>query len=303
MEITPLPNNSFHEQALISVIIPCYNTARYLPETLDSVLAQTYKHFEIIAIDDGSTDNTLTVLQEYAKKDSRIKIISQENTYYIIARCNGIKQSQGKYLFCLDSDDKIAPTYFEKAMTIFNKNPDLAVVYAHVQTFEAETKVLKMPDSPTPQQMLLQNCSGVGPSMLIKRDVYDEIGGFDTNLTFGEDWDLYISLFEHQKKIYRIPEVLFFYRKRADESSVCNISNQKKIAINFLKIYTKHFDFYCENDFFLQDFYRGMIFKQERDASKRKKYQKPLVKSLLKWFYKTFKPNKYQELCKKYNLN
>lgn len=280
-----------HTQPLISVIIPCYNTATYLPETIESVLNQTHQDFEIIAINDGSTDDTLNVLQKYANEDKRIKIIDQENTYFIVARINGIKQAQGTYLFCLDSDDKLHPTYFEKCLAAFSAQPELSAVYSKTQCFGNHHHIIKTPDMPTIKEMLLRNCSGVGPSMMIKKSTYEEIGGFDTTLTFGEDWDLYISLFKHNKKIYRIPEILFFYRKRANASSICDTTKSATIAENFLKIYTKHFDFYAENGLYLQDFFAAQVTKQ-------KYYQNPLRK----WFYKTFKPKKYQTLCERYDI-
>ena len=90
---------------LVSIIIPCYNSAAYIKETLFSVYQQSYKNFEIIAIDDGSTDDTLNILYEYATTEPRLKVIAQKNTYYIKGRVNAIQHAEGDYLVCLDSDD------------------------------------------------------------------------------------------------------------------------------------------------------------------------------------------------------
>mgnify|MGYP003476177576 FL=1 len=95
-------------QPLVSVIIPCHNTAAYLTETLESLFAQSFDHFEAIAIDDGSSDDTLEILQQFAAIDKRLTVLSQANTYCVIARTNAIARAKGKYLVCLDSDDKLA---------------------------------------------------------------------------------------------------------------------------------------------------------------------------------------------------
>ncbi|RGS75648.1 glycosyltransferase family 2 protein [Coprococcus sp. AF21-14LB] len=98
-------------QPLVSIIIPVYNAERFLRETLDSLVEQTYKHFEVICVDDGSTDKSLEILREYNQKDSRFRFIEQNNQYAGVARNNGLKVACGKYIMFLDSDD-----LFEKKM-------------------------------------------------------------------------------------------------------------------------------------------------------------------------------------------
>ena len=97
----------------ISVIIPAYNTAKYIPACLDSVLAQTMTDIEIICINDGSPDNALEIFNEYAKRDSRIRVIDQENSGICVTRNNAIAQARAEYIFPLDSDDVIAPNCLE----------------------------------------------------------------------------------------------------------------------------------------------------------------------------------------------
>ncbi len=106
---------------LISVIIPAYNTEKYLAECIDSVLNQTYKNFEVICIDDGSTDGTLKILEQYALKDKQIKVISQQNQGLSITRNIGLDLAKGKYIYFLDSDDMIIPETFEEIIPIMEK--------------------------------------------------------------------------------------------------------------------------------------------------------------------------------------
>ena len=91
----------------VSVIVPVYNSEKYLKRCLDSIIAQTYNNLEIIIVNDGSTDNSTDIIREYKKKDNRIKEINQKNQGCVIARLNGIKESTGQYCMFVDSDDWI----------------------------------------------------------------------------------------------------------------------------------------------------------------------------------------------------
>ena len=99
----------------ISVIIPVYNVERFLARTLDSVLNQTFQELEIICVNDGSPDNCASILESYAQKDKRIKVITQENQGLSVARNNGFAQATGDYIYFLDSDDVIHPRCLETA--------------------------------------------------------------------------------------------------------------------------------------------------------------------------------------------
>ena len=106
----------------ISIIVPCYNVEKYLGSCLDSLLNQSFKDFEIIAVNDGSTDNTLNILEEYSKKDSRIKIITQKNKGLSGARNTGIDNANGDYIAFLDSDDWVSPDFYQKLYNAITEN-------------------------------------------------------------------------------------------------------------------------------------------------------------------------------------
>lgn len=113
---------------LISVIVPVYNTAKYLPRCLDSILAQTYNNLEIIIVDDGSTDNSAKIIKSYAQKDPRIKSFHQSNSGLSSARNTGIAKSTGAYITFVDSDDSIEPNMLEAMVAaILNTSADIAV--------------------------------------------------------------------------------------------------------------------------------------------------------------------------------
>ena len=127
---------------MLSLIIPVYNVENYLKECLDSVINQTLKDIEIICIDDGSTDNSQNILNEYLKKDQRIKIITKENGGQASARNLGIKQAQGDYIAFIDSDDFIEPTMLEKLYTKSKKN-NLDIAMCKIATYNNQTEEIK----------------------------------------------------------------------------------------------------------------------------------------------------------------
>lgn len=267
---------------LVSVIIPCYNTAEYIQETLDSVFNQTYQNIEIIAIDDGSTDSTLQKLYENKKIHPQLKVITQKNTYNVIARNNAVKYAKGKYLIFLDSDDKIAPVYIEKCCEVAEKDKSIAAVYSRADFFDAKSKPWKLPEFKLPD-FLYGNCIYI--SALIRKSEFDKVDGFDENLTQFEDWELYISLVKNGGKVYRLPETLFYYRQREDLSSVTNTASKQKVSDNMFKIYSKHYNFYIENGIYFQDMMRKAFNLTSADK-RNSKYSKLITKIR----YKLFKP-------------
>ena len=123
----------------ISVVIPVYNVEIFLPECLDSILNQTYQNFEIICVDDGSTDNSWEILQRYAKKDNRIKIYRQENKYAGVARNHGLHYAEGEYVLFLDSDDFIEQDMFEK-IYMQSKKEQVDICLFGARKFDNETR-------------------------------------------------------------------------------------------------------------------------------------------------------------------
>ena len=126
-------------EPLVSIVIPIYNTSKYLPRCLDSVVNQTYQNLEIILIDDGSTDNSGKIADSYAKKDSRITVIHQKNAGQSAARNTGIKNSTGTYLSFLDGDDEFAPTFIEEHLAHFDKDTSLTVCGLHYKRLGEHT--------------------------------------------------------------------------------------------------------------------------------------------------------------------
>lgn len=123
----------------VSIIVPIYNTAKFLPVCLNSILHQTYENLEIVLIDDGSTDESSKIVDTYAKKDSRVKVVHQKNAGQSAARNRGLKLATGKYISFIDSDDEIKPTFIESLLSDFSETTALSMCGFHYKRLRAQT--------------------------------------------------------------------------------------------------------------------------------------------------------------------
>ena len=226
---------------LISIIVPCYKQANFLPETLDSVLKQTYENWECIIINDGSPDNTTEVANNYVNKDSRFVLLIQDNQGLAMARNNGISKSHGEYILPLDSDDLIESTYIEKAINIFINNPNTKLVYSEADRFYQRKEYWHLPKY-TYENEIWENC--IFCSAIYRKSDYNKTKGYNPNMKGGfEDWDFWLSLLKKNDYVYRIPEILFHYRYQK-KSMLMEAENKKKAL--YKQIFLNHKDIYNE---------------------------------------------------------
>jgi glycosyltransferase involved in cell wall biosynthesis len=205
----------------VSVIIPCYNLGPYLVEAVESVFAQTMQDFEILVVDDGSTDaGTLRVLRYF--KRPRTRLLRIANRGLPGARNHAIAHAEGRYLCALDADDRLHPTFLEKTTALLDADPSLAFVSTWLEVFGAESWLWKPPSCELPA--LLAECVVLTASP-VRREAVAAVGGYDERL-FGEgeeDWDLWLSLLENGERGTILPEILFYYRRRPGSmSALCN---------------------------------------------------------------------------------
>lgn len=204
-------------QDLISVIIPAYNAENTILETIDSVLQQSYAKFELIVINDGSTDRTLELLQTI--QNPKLKIFSYQNGGLSTARNRGIKHSQGQYLTFLDADDRWTTDKLELQLNALKQNPQAALAYSWVY-FEYEDTKLSYADTSSYftgkiyGELLKKNFLHNGSNALIKKEIIEKIGLFDADLKCCEDWDFYLRI-AAEKEFVLVPKVQIFYRQSA----------------------------------------------------------------------------------------
>lgn len=213
-----------NKRHLISIIIPAYNSAGTIHATIESVLNQTFTNFELIIVDDGSTDDTAQIVRRF--QDERLVYIYQPNSERSAARNNGIAHAKGHYIAFLDSDDLWLPTKLEKQIMLMEGNPDLGLVYCDMILFDSYTArdVSRHSQLATPHRgrvplrdILVQNFIS-SPTPLVRRQVFEQVGGFDTTLVPCEDWDMWIRVVARFTIDY-IPEPLARYRLRSNYTS------------------------------------------------------------------------------------
>jgi GT2 family glycosyltransferase len=201
----------------ISVIIPCYNLGQYLDEAVESVLSQTYQDFEILIVDDGSTDpQTQALLQNYLRPKTRV--IQTAHAGLAAARNLAIAKTTGAYLCALDADDRLEPTYFEKAVPVLEANPSFTFVSCWLRAFGDEEWDWK-PERCDLPALLCEDT--VCTAALVRREAVLAVGAYDTTMPLqgDEDWDLWLTLVEHGYQGVILPEPLFHYRQRAGSMS------------------------------------------------------------------------------------
>src|SRR3989338_162891 len=186
----------------ISVIIPAYQHSKELPDCLESIFAQTLKPAEIIAVNDGSTDNTAEVLEQYK---NRVKIIAQDNKGANSARNRGFDESSGDFVIFCDADIIMRPDCLEKIAKLLEKNPNASYSYS---SFKFGFKIFKLwPfDSDKLKQMPY-----IHTSSLVRREHFPR---FDVKIKRLQDWDLYLTMLEQGHTGFWIPEVLFYVEPR-----------------------------------------------------------------------------------------
>jgi glycosyltransferase involved in cell wall biosynthesis len=215
-----------------SIIMPCYNLENYVSRTIENVLQQTYKNFELILIDDGSTDNTLRILRNYERSDHRITVISKENGGVSSARNAGIKVAKGEYLLFLDGDDLIENNLFEAANEIFERNHVDMFSFGYKTTKSSTNEVIRRYSSEgynkvTFSGVKFQNLyfskkiSQVMCSFIVKRSiVINNFILFDENTKYAEDQEFQLRCNLNCKSIYYVSHEYFYYIQR--EGSAIN---------------------------------------------------------------------------------
>lgn len=227
MELTLQPTDS--TLPLVSVIIPAYNAARFLPATLASVLGQTYGNLEVLVVDDGSKDNTVEIIKQFAQGDSRIILIQQENAGVAAARNAGICQAKGEFIAPVDADDIWYPEKLEKQVAKILESPAaVGVVYAWSAMIDEEGQLtggffIGNQKGYVLPALIYRFFLGNASVPLIRRSCLETVGLYNQELRArsaqgAEDWDICLRLAEHcQFEV--VPEFLIGYRQVSNSMS------------------------------------------------------------------------------------
>ena len=207
------------ERPLISIIMPVYNGEKYIQDAIESVLAQTVKDFELIVVDDGSTDATLAILEAYA---DHLIILRQQNSGHAAARNAAAEISRGQWIAMIDADDQWHPEKLAQQLALAG---DAHVIYTAAYNFEDSSRVDittfadgNCHNGDVFDQLLLDNFI-THSSILMKRDAFLQAGGYDESLKTTCDWDLWLRMSAVGCKFHGTPEPLTHYRWRATSNS------------------------------------------------------------------------------------
>jgi len=192
----------FRNAPEVTVLLSCYNGERWLAEAIDSVLNQTFEGFEFIIVDDGSTDNSLKIINNYVVHDSRIIVIAKNNTGLADSLNVGIKKASGKWIARLDADDLCLPMRLELQLATAKANPDVIYIGTGLFLMDEGGNVSKQYSYPRKHTALLKSLTHIGlfpahSSAFYRTDIVLEIGGYRSKIKRSQDWDLWLRLSEN----------------------------------------------------------------------------------------------------------
>jgi glycosyltransferase involved in cell wall biosynthesis len=223
----------------VSVVIPAYNAMTYLPETLESVLRQTFTDFEVLIVDDGSSDNIV----EWASGlvETRVRLISQANQGVSTARNTGIAHAQGEYVGFLDADDLWEPTKLEKQVRCLEDNPAVGLVYTWTALIDQSGSPMGKVwgshiEGNVWEQIVINDMISNGSSPMVRHSCFETVGVFDPNISGVEDRDMWIRI-AARYPFGVVKEPLTLYRRHPNNTS----ANRKKIIIELHKVFEKAF--------------------------------------------------------------
>ncbi len=265
------------QQDLVSVIIPYYNHGAYVLEAIDSILAQTYRNFEIVLVDDGSNDpRSLEVLA--AIDIPEVTIYRKPNGHLSSARNHGIRNSRGEMILTLDADDRFDPSFLEKAVPILKGDDRLGVVTCHVRRFGSDRgldgEIWRPKGGDVTNFLVENNCCG---NSLFRYVCWTDAGGYDEKLRGFEDWDFWLSVTQKKWQVHTIPEVLFHYRDLPGSLYRITSHNRRQlmttIVENHLESYRTHVVYVVSELLRMKEEEKQALHDKLRDIKRSKAYR------------------------------
>ncbi len=220
----------------ISVIIPAYNAEQTILKTIESIQRQTLSNFELIIIDDGSTDETLKLLDTV--KDCRFRVFSYENGGVSVARNRGLAHAKGSFIAFIDADDLWTPTKLASQLAALQQHPEAGVAYSWTRYISEDGKLAHTSEPISYEgnvyaKLLMGNFLDSGSNPLIRKQAIESVGEFDCTLTHGEDWDFYLRLAARWSFVV-VPEAQILYRQFS-ESASSKIESMEKDSLRVIE--------------------------------------------------------------------
>ncbi len=225
----------------VSVLMSVYNGEKFLAESVESILSQTWSDLEFIIVDDGSQDGTWGILQEYSQEDSRIILIRNEDNLGLIRSLNkGLGVAKGEFVARHDADDESYPERLEKQVRFLEQNPDIIAVGSQMLVVNASGRPIRLWNVPLDHREIdFRHVNGFGgiiphPSLMVRTDMIRELGGYREEFPVGEDVDLLLRLAE-AGRLANLPDILVRYR--VHEQNVTTLQRERSKASVKLAVY------------------------------------------------------------------
>jgi glycosyltransferase involved in cell wall biosynthesis len=219
--------------------MPVYNAEQYIRQAAESILKQSFSDFEFIIIDDGSTDDSKKILEELARSDPRIRLVSRPNTGYTIALNEALQLARAPFIARMDADDVSMPTRLEKQVGYLQAHPECVVLGTRIMTIDPFGSPLYEPNHKlTHHEIELQLLAGIGwaivhPASMMRREAVMELAGYRPEMEPAEDLDLFLRLAEHGK-LANLPEVLLYYRQHVKSVNHTRFAEQNRATLQIV---------------------------------------------------------------------
>ncbi|HME58806.1 MAG TPA: glycosyltransferase [Terracidiphilus sp.] len=211
----------------VSVVMPAYNASQFISQAIESVLAQTWSDFELIIIDDGSTDNTREIAEKYAARDARVRVYTQPNQGFALTLHRGFDLAANEWVFRMDADDLMRPNRIERQLAFIAEHPELAVASSLNHYIDSKNRVIGKSVSPLTTHEAVDKLFAANeligfshPAAALRKSAVMAVGGFRKQFWPAEDIDLWNRLVEKGYKILVQPEYLLDYRMHGSSASI-----------------------------------------------------------------------------------
>lgn len=227
---------------MVSIVLPVYNGAESLDKAIKSIVEQSYHNFELIIVNDCSTDNSYDIISEWCKKDSRISCINNETNQKLPMSLNiGFSHAQGQYYTWTSHDNM----YHEKAIEVMvdslDNNKDIGMVYCDFVIIDEKDNEIEICHQDGPETLAWKN--PIGACFMYRRDIAELIGGYDKELFLAEDYEYWLRIWK-KSGILHIPKVLYFYRKHKKSLTE---TRKKDIGHKTVEVWMKHWEHIFSN--------------------------------------------------------
>ena len=258
---------------MVSIIMPVYNSEKYVSDAIESVCNQSYKNWELLIVNDGSTDQSSKIIDDYAKKDSRIKVFHRSNEGVSMARNYALDKCNGNYITFIDSDDVYHPERLKKMMQIFVQNPDCDIVFTRHKEFRGELGVddtrgtgsVKINNGNILHKIISDSRIHFVWNSMIKSEIAKKERF--APIRFAEDFCYIRDCALHCRQMAILDEILYFYRRDNENAMTSHFFSEKYIS-DYMKL-VENIYYFCKKNRLEDDFYKKMVAHEYVQSSMR----------------------------------